>query len=102
MREIDGKKAKYPVYYKKGGRCLRRGGDTTVREIRVPATHQDFPCCMEDLVFADKEALDREVMKMNRCSQDDYEAYIGAFTAAARAISEKFNDYRQTIYDHKL
>jgi hypothetical protein len=89
----------YPHYYRQPGRCLKRESDITAREIKIPPQGHMLPCCMEDVIYPSKERLDEEVIKMTKCTQDDYEDFIGGFTAGSREISRSFNDYRQIKYN---
>lgn len=90
---------KYPVYYRKAGRCIKRESDTCGILVEVPAPSQTLPLIQRPLSANDKEQFDKVVKDMALCPEADFDSYLASFYHACDANRIEFGLYRERKFE---
>ena len=87
----------FTFYYRQRNQAAKLMDNDKVRWITIPMPSDTQPIMLRDVHRSEMPADFPD--SWEKIDEDGYEAYAGAFTDAARRISEALNNKRQKDYD---
>lgn len=92
---------KYPQYYRKANRVIKRDGDLTGIEIQVPEPGNYLPLIHTPVIYPDRQRFDEAIQGMEPTTEEVYEGYMATFFRGSERNRSIYNDLRQRRYDQK-